>query len=461
MKIGKHLLVILGLITVTGSFAQQDSTFRFNLDEAIDYGLESNRQIKNARLDITQSRKKVWETTAMGLPHASASAGYSYMITVPEQIEQFNMIGNLFGYMYQDNPQLATQLFGEPTDGGEESNTDDLRESITLDVQVNQLLFSGPYIVGLQAAKTYKQLSKQNYERTENQVKENITNSYVLVLVTRENKIILDSSYQSTQKMYHEFQKMYEQGFVEQTDVQQHKLTLQNIKSAQLQLQRQLELAEKTLKLQMGIDLEQHVELTDSLNALVGNMRLDVVLNQEFDLKENINYQLLQTQETLAELDLKRKRSEALPNISAYYTHHEEFNDQAFSFTPPDLVGLSVNIPIFSSLERTAKVNQAKIELEKTRNSNKEASDGLILQYKQSRSNYINAIDQYDIQKENITLSKNIYDHTIEKYKQGTTSSLELTQAQSQYLTAQRNYYNAIIQLVKAKLSLDKILNNL
>ncbi len=456
----KQILLLTGIfITTLNIQAQKDTSYEFSLDEAVNYAMENNPDLKNATLDVKKSKKKVWETTATGLPHIDGEAGYSYMLTVPDQIEQFSMIGDIFGYMYQDNPQLANQLFGPPGDDGEQSSTDDLRESITMDLTISQLIFSGPYIVGLQASRVYKSLSEQQLIQEKKNIKETVINTYYMVLIAEENKLILDSIYDITQKNYADMQKRYENGLVEETAADQLKLTLQQIESSVKTLQRQAYIAHRMLNYQLGLPFSDSVKLTESLDQVINQLRLDASLENNFNVNQITEYEMLKTQEELKKLDWQRRKTEALPTISAFYQHHEELNDDAFSFTPPDLIGLNISIPIFSSLERSSKVSQAKIELEKAKNQTEHRSRGLKLKYREAKSGYMTALDQYQLKKDNRRLAEKIYQQTNKKHQQGMASSLDLSQAQNQYLTAQREYYQSVSELVDAKLKLDKLLN--
>ena len=180
---------------------------------------------------------------------------------------------------------------------------------------------------------------------------------------------------------------------------------------------------------------------------------------QKYDVKTQPDYILLETQEKIALINVKYNKSLFLPDIAAFYTHDKNFNDKALSFTPPDLLGVGMTIPIFSSGSRIVKLKQAKLGLFKAQNSKSMVEQGLLLDYEQSKTACLNAIDKFNTQKEAIQLSKKIYDRTLIKYKEGMSSSMDLTQAQNQFLTAQSNYFNAMLELLNANAKINKLLN--
>jgi outer membrane protein TolC len=149
-----------------------------------------------------------------------------------------------------------------------------------------------------------------------------------------------------------------------------------------------------------------------------------------------------------------------LPDVAAFYQHEKNFNTKALSFTPIDLVGLSINIPIFSSGQRLARVSQARISYEKALNTQQQVADGLKVNYEQTKSSYISSMDNYNVASENLHLSENIYKRSLIKYREGVISSIELTQTQNQYIQIQSNYYSAIINLASARIKLEKLLKS-
>jgi outer membrane protein TolC len=245
---------------------------------------------------------------------------------------------------------------------------------------------------------------------------------------------------------------------VDKTDVDQFKLVLQTLENNSRKLRRQLEDSRRLLRYQIGIELGDSIILKDNLNDLVSKYTLaEAVI--DFNIENNPDYKLLETNERISELNLKLKRSEALPTISAYYNHQENFNEESFTFTPPDVVGVNVSIPIFSSFQRMAKISQAKIEVHQSRLNKELASDGLRMEFASARSAYLNAYENFETEKSNLDLSRTIYENNLRKYEEGMVSSIELTQAQNQYLSSQSNYFNSIVELVSAKAKIDKLLD--
>ncbi len=457
---GMYLIGYTGLAQEKkDTVAAKTDTLKLSVAQAQQYALENNRSILNANLDIESAKKKVWETTAMGLPQVSAKGTFQYTPT----LSAISSINDLGQWMYPADQALhqyepGNGAFGHIPDPGAPINPNDMKWNLTGDITVSQLIFSGSYLVGLQSAKVYKSLSQLNQVKSKQDIIESVINSYFNVLIARENRFLIDSTYQNLVKTLSDMKSMGKSGFVEETDIDQMQITVSNVKTSLDFIIRQQDIAEKLLKLQLGVDLNKPLTLTDDLKSLIDALSYEKLLLADFVLDNNVNYKMLDTQVKASELLLKLRKSEFLPDLAAFYQHEKVFNTKAFAFNPPDLIGATLNIPIFSSGARLARVSQAKMDLMKSKNNLDQTSDALRLDFYSSKSSLLNALDKYHTESSNILLAKKIYDRALIKYTNGVISSTDLTQIQNQYLTAQSNYYSAIQNLVASKNKLEKML---
>ena len=441
-----------------------DSTLSFSLSQAIAYTYQNSPVIKNANLDLESAKKKIWETTAIGLPQVNSKLSYSYQITIPAMETEFSGLTSLGSWMYGADQALAGLThnpgFGHvpaPDPNQKAATEDQLRWGLTYDITASEIIFNGAYLVGLQTTKVFKQLSEIGVTKSQIDADEQVANAYYLVLIAQENKNIIDSIYSNTAKIFSYTTKTNTEGFAEETDVDQLQLTLSTIKNLQEMLSRQIEVAQNLLKFQMGIDLSKKIVLTDNLNSLLDAANLASLSLKDFKAENNSDYKLMEVQEKLSALNLKLQKSSLLPDIAAFYTHEENFNKNSFSFTPPNMVGVSMNIPIFGSGMKIAKIQEAKISLEKAQNTTQQVQLGLQMTYSNANSAFITAYNSYVTKKQNVKLAEKIYNKNIVKYKEGIIGSLDLTMSQNQYLQAQSDYYSSIIELTSAKSKLEKL----
>jgi outer membrane protein TolC len=423
---------------------QSAGPLKFSLNEARDYAMKNSPLLLNSARDVEIAKKRIWENKATGLPQANLSSAYSYspklagltqVLTGASDTTGGN--GNPFGFTF---------------------NPEDFKTSFSLDIRVNQLIFSGEYLVGLKAAKVYAGLSEMANSKSKIGLRENITDTYFIVLIDRQGKGILDSSLAVVQKTLFETGQMFKNGFVESTDVDQLKILESNIKSSLSVKERQIELEERLLKFQMGIAIDQPIELTDQIEPLVGMMNLEAAVMDSFRIEDNVDYRILDTQEKLMKLNMKIKMAQFLPTIGGYYNRHEDFDHNFFNDLSPNMLGLSLSFPLWSSGQRLSQVGQSRLEYLKAQTDKEMVSDNLLIQYETAISGFLSARDIYAMQKESRDLALRIYKKSIAKFKEGMGSSLDLNQTQTQFFTAESNYFGALFSLVSAKSKLESLL---
>ncbi len=455
-------ILAIGLSMLLQAQEKPSTPLSLSLKQAQEYALENNTSAKNSLIDLELANKKIWETLAIGLPQINAKANYQHLFKVPE----LSLGGTTYlatdltpGTVITANDILNENVYmgfraGQPIQLG-------VKDNLVFDFTLSQLIFSGEYLVGVQASKVYYLLSDQAKTKTDLDIRESVANTYSLALVLEQSRNTLSQSLENVNSTLGEMQAMYEQGFIENTDVDQMELNSLNLTNSLNSMQRQVEATRDLLKFQMGMPYENTIVLTDSLESITGEVTIETLVATRFNLNQNINYQMMETQEKLSAYSLKREKSLYLPSLAAFYQHTEKVNKPEFDFAPKDLVALSLNFPLFTSGQRNVKVQQRKLELEKIVNSKANVASGLQLEYDNALNELTTAWETWLNNQKNIELTQRIYDKTLIKYKEGISSSLDLTNAQNQYLTALGNYYNANYALITAKNKLDKLTNNL
>ena len=448
------IFIISGIIT-QGFSQNNKEVLKLSISEAQTYALQNNRSVQSAKIDVNSADKKVWETIAIGLPQLNLATNYQHQFVIPEL--------NLGKYLDPLSlPETGDITRQDILQAYKDSPSYPLgvRNNTTFDFTLSQLIFSGEYIVGLQATRVFKEISEKTLVKTEAQTKESVAGSYSLVLVLGENIRVLNESLKLIDQTYNELSKMNQQGFNEETDVDQIKISMSNVKTLLNSLESQKEISMKLLKFQLGIDFDQQLVLTDSLPAIIDQGNIQYLASPAFNLENSVDYQMITNLEKVSALSLKREQSKYLPSVSAFYRRHEQTNEPAFNFAVKDLVGVTISLPIITSGMRSSRVSQAKFDLEKSRLNKDNTAQGLTMEFETALSNYQTTFSNFTTNKESMILSKKVYDKTIIKYHEGVSSSFELTQNQNQFLTAESNYYNSVLSLLNAKAKLDRILSS-
>lgn len=444
----KNTLYLSFLLTLgwgTLAFGQKEAK-TFSIAEAESYAAKNAYTVLDKMLEFEKARKTIKETAAIGLPQITSSFGYSYNAQIPEQ-----PIPAQFFDPNAPEGSFTTVAFG-------------VAHQNQAQLQLNQLLLDGSYFVALQATRVYKETKRLEQEEAEIQARKNTAQSYYGALVAKETHKILEQNLATLEQNFKETQKLFENGFVEDQDVSQLELLVNNLRNNVTNASRQVDLALQLLKFNMGIDLTEEIILSTSLEEILAPVKLDATLVSEtFALDQHISYKSLLSEERGARLQLANERAAYLPSLAGFVNHTQsnfanDFDD-AFSFNtfwiPGTTIGASLNWKIFAGFGRQAKVQKAKIDLDRIDIAKRVTESQLALDYEKSKSDYNFAMDNLNNQMRNRALSERIFQKTLRKYKEGLSSSLELSQVENQYLEAERNYINAILNLLNAKESLE------
>lgn len=435
MRTKQIVIIFLGLLLFGRVSARERLTL--DLEAAKEHALNFNRTIKNSGLSVDQSQEKLWETIAVGLPQVNAGADYT------------NALGAEISIQFDEN-MPATKIPIKPT-----SN---------FNLQVGQLIFSGSYLIGIQTAKLARQLSEKSLKKTEQEVVSQVVEGYYLVLISEESVNILRNNTENLQEVYRKTEPLVRVGMMEKVELDQLSVQVNSLLNAVRSAERQSELAKNLLRVQLGVPAETELELTQSLSDFIDDDELTMGFNPAFEPEQNVDFQLLKVQEEMTEKMITMQQASYLPTVTGFYNYTEKILKPAFDMSPKHLVGLQMNIPVFSSGERRSKVRQAKIDLETTRNSKALLEEQLDIQYKQLQFNLASALESYQTQKKNVEVSREVYQNLRRKYEQGMISGLELTTADSNYLQAESEYLTSILEVLQSQNALEKltgrILNN-
>ena len=431
-------------MTLSSVSAQSNiSELKLSLKEAQDYAILNNKTVIAARQDIEASRVAIWETISNALPAIDASGTFTDNLKLMTTL----LPGDFFGKPGEKVPVTFGSQFNS---GGS--------------VQASMLLFNAPLYVGIETTKLANKLSEKNLVKSEQDTRESVSTAYFLIIVSEESLRILDANMANLVETLKSTKSMYAAGMAEATDVDQMVSNVTMMENARSSMQRNIELNYNLLRFQLGVNPETKIVITETLESLTGMINVDALLSQEFDHRQNVNYQLIEGQAMMSELNLKTQKASVLPTLSGFYTYGTNGMGDKVSelqWFSNSMTGLQISIPIFASGQRYSRIKKAQINLEKAKTTKDMVTEQLLLQEKQLRYNLVNANQQYMSQKENVEVSKRVYASMENKYRQGMASSLELTQANQLYLQAENNYISALLNLLQTKIALDKLLNNI
>ena len=440
----KSIIIYIAVLLSLNINAQDNISL--SLKEAIDYAVKNSYAAINASRDLDVAKKKKWETTTIGFPQIRANIEYQNWIKQQIALLPAEFFGGNVG-------DFAEVSFGT-------------KHNMNATATLEQLLFDGSYLVGLQSAKTYLKISENAQEKTSLGIREAVINAYGNVLLSEESILILEKNTATLEKNLKEITEIYLNGFTEEESVEQLKITLASVKS-QLSKNRKLkDIAYKMLNITLGIDINSTVLLTDTLNNLAQENVNMIYLSGDFNIEDHIDFKIAKNTEKSNELLVKLEQSRALPSLSSFVNLGYAGYGESFDFLKKEqqwfdssLLGVSLDIPIFSSLARSSRTQQAKIMLDKARTDLTQTSQKLLLELESAKTNYTYSKEEFNTSKQNLALAERIENKQQIKFFEGISTSFELSEAQRQLYTMQQNYLQAMLNVIADKAALDSALN--
>lgn len=442
MKKISILIISAAISFQTVAQNKNEAAKNLSLKEAIEFALANNVNMKNAELDIDASQYKKKEIAGMGLPQISSSFDFKDYEKIPTQL----LPGEFFGA--PPGTYIPVQ-FG-------------VKYNATGSIQASQIVFNSDYIVALQSSKSFLELSEKNYQRSQIETKTTITKAYYTALVSRERLKLLQANVNRLKKLADDTKLLSTNGFVEKIDVTRITVAYNNLISEKEKVERMVGLTESVLKFQMGMEIKTQINLTDSL-SLETMPTFDISTSGEFNYKNRIEYSLLESQQKLNELDVKRGKLRYLPSVFLYGNYSAQAQRNEFDFFdtqkkwyPIGIIGGTINLPLFDGFQNHYRLQQSKVNLMKTMNNKDNLKNAIDLEIETSKSGFLNALSTLNIQKTNIELAKEVYDVSKKKYEQGNGSNIEVMNAETALKEAQNNYYNAMYDYYNAKIDYEK-----
>ncbi|MDA9349135.1 MAG: TolC family protein [Polaribacter sp.] len=438
----KQKLVLFFVIIWGLCLHAQEKSMRISLDEAIAFAIENSYNTKASKNGISSAKETVRETSATGLPQINASFDYQNFLKQPVSLADF------------DDDGIDEQfVFGK-------------KQNLSASVTLSQLIFDGSYLVALQASKAYLKISEQANEKTEILTREAVVNAYGAVLVAEKSLLILAGNVNILEKNLHDAQKIYENGFNEQEDVEQLEITLGTLKNQRNNLEKMKGIAYQMLNLALGNSINTALVLTDSLDTLA-TTNIDLgLLSETFNFSNHIDFKIAENDRESKRLLMQLERSKALPSLSAFVNYGNQAFSDSFSFFnrsqqwfDSSLLGVSLKVPIFSSFSRKARTAQARIALETSDIRLEETKQRLSLMAQKAKNEYQLSVENYTTAKRNVQLSERIEKKQRIKFFEGISSSFDLLQAQNQLYTQQQNYVQSMLDVIAKKVALENALN--
>ncbi len=442
-------LILISFFLSTFIWAQEQEVqqeYTFSLEEALIFGIKNNYSARIADKEVERTLKQKWEIISQGLPQLSGNVDYQNLLKQPVTLLPAEIAGGEPGTFVPVRFGTKQNLGGTAT--------------------WNQLIFDGSYIVGVQSAQTLLQISRNARTKTEQSVKEAIISAYGNVLLAEESVEILQNNVQSIDKNYQDTRKIFENGLAEEEDVEQLNITLIGLENNLNRSRRMLDISYEMLNMTLGLPVDTQLTLTEDLDDLAMKFYDLSLIEKEIPVEQNIDYLIAENTANAARIFVRLEKAKALPTLSAFVNYGFQGYSEEFTFFNSDqeyftqsILGVSLNIPIFSSGMRGARTQQKQIEYEQALLDLEDTENRIRLDINSARNDYEYSLEAYEMQKRNLELAERIENKNQIKFFEGLGSSFELSEAQRQLFNAQQELLQSMLNVITTKATLENLLD--
>ncbi len=412
---------------------------KLTLKESIRIGMENNRTLKKAILDEEKATYQRNEIRGAGLPQFSAYGQYNNFIDVfPQAVP-----GGIFG---GDPNEIQVIALGVP-------------QSLQAGFQLNQLIFSNSYLIGLKAAKTGEEFYRILAEQSEENVIREISMNYLGVIQLELQKENLQANIDQLTSLEKILQSQYENDLARKVDLNRVKVNLTSIKSELENLEIAIFQQEGYLKLLMGIPVDTEITLDQSVADMDQKVKNFQV--QDFSIFDRKDIQVLGVQEKLYEYEYKNIKAAHQPQLVGFADFNKNAFSQEFDFMSQSkvwyqgfLIGLKLEIPIFDGMQTKYKAAQSKVNAQQLNLDRLQAEDAAELEYKNALNKYYNSLSTLASLDSNLDLANDVFEETTLLYKEGLSPLTDLLDSETTQRQAQAAYNNQIIQVRIAQLEI-------
>lgn len=446
IKIASIIFFLFAATTIWAQDQEIKQSYTFTLEEALLFGVKNNYSARIAEKEVERALKQKWEIISQGLPQLSGNVDYQNLLKQPVTLIPAEIAGGEPGTFVPVRFGTQQNLGGTAT--------------------WNQLIFDGSYIVGVQSAQTLLQISRNARTKTEQSVKEAIISAYGNVLLAEESVGILQNNVQSIDKIFRDTRKIFENGLAEEEDVEQLNITLIGLENNLNRSRRMLDISYEMLNMTLGLPVDTELTLTDDLDDLATKFYDLSLIGKEIPVEQNIDYLIAENTAEAARIYVRLEKAKALPTLSAFVNYGFQGFSESFTFFSSDqqyftqsVLGVSLNIPIFSSGMRSARTQQRQIEYEQALLDLEDTENQIRLDINRARNEYEYSLEAYEMQKRNLELAQRIENKNQVKFFEGLGSSFELSEAQRQLFTAQQELLQSMLNVITTKATLENLLD--
>ncbi|HEX6427299.1 MAG TPA: TolC family protein [Niastella sp.] len=463
-SINKIALVVVLTGILQPVLAQQKHVL--TVKQAVEYAKKNSAQVKNILLDVRLQEETNKQVTANAYPQLSGRVGATYNPNIAVQSFPNFIAQGTYGVLQAEGVKNAAgQAIIAPDDFGLIQAQFGTKWIANAGLDLSQILFDGQVFVGLQARATSMEWARKSVEVTEELIKANVHKVYYQLVVGKTQIDLLDANIVRLEKLQHDTKELYKNGFAEKLDVDKVEVQIANLQTEKKKAQGQIVNGYYGLKLLMGMPMKDELVLSDTLSD--SQIKDGVLEASSYNYTDRKEIQYAELGKKLNEFNIKRYKLSQIPTVSLSGSWSKNAQRNQFDFFGKgdwytfSNIGLNISVPIFKGFYTKSKIDEAKLNLQKTENQIADLKLSIDNEVEIARVNFKTAIEAMDYQKQNMKLAEEVYEQTKKKYESGLGSNTEITAAQTDLKSAQTNYINALYDAIVARIDYLKAIGKL
>ncbi len=413
----------------------------FTLKQCIDYALQHQPNLNIALINVDVAKTSNAIALSGWLPQANAS-------------------GNLIHNIQTNNSASVTT----PTGSSSTTNRTTATNSFVPGVTVSQAIFNPSLLYAYKSAPLYVKQAQQVTDSTKIFLVSSVSKSFYTLLNTLEQINVFKEDTARLGRSLRDAYHQYKGGIVDETDYEQADITLNNSKAQLKQANENVVPQYAVLKRLLGFPADKQFNVVFDTLEMMNSIHIDT--NEQLQYEKRIEYQEIKTSKDLQSQLVNFYKYQWLPTLSAFFDYNltfanNNYNDLLNSSYPNSYVGLSFSIPIFTGFARTNNVKKARLQQQILDWNETDLKSAINVEYTSALANYKGNYYNLQLLQRNVTLARRVYFVVDLQYKQGIVPYLNVITAESNLMTSEISYLNALFQVLSNKIDLQKAMGNI
>lgn len=451
------------LVAALGSHAQSTP---LTLEQCLEIALSDNPTVKIADKEVERIDYSKKSTLAQLLPQASFTGAYNRMLA--KQVAYMNMDG--FGDMMGgggedgDDPDISQPDADEQSKGKDNGIKMGLDNSYQVGFSASLPLIAPQLWASLKLSDSQILQAVEEARSSRLNLINEVKNSYYALLLAEDSRKVIQESYDMAALTHDTYVKQYQAGAASDYDVLRTSVAMKNIEPDLLQADIAIKQARLQLLILMGLDATSDVTASGRLSDYEATMyEQTLAINPDYSNNSSLVLNDIQAQQLQRALNVQK--AALYPTLSASANYNWTSSSQGnplrnFRWNPYSMLGVTLNVPIFTGGKRYADIKQAQIQLDEMHWQRDNLERTVSMQVTMAIDNIKINVEQIASCSESVNQATRAHDIMEKSFAIGASSYLDLRDSELSLTQSRLAYNQAIYNFLVAQSDLELLLGN-